>query len=94
MFLGRHLYNSRSVDGYTIDDMVLMIRSTLSADASILLNRYKSLTWNMNGRKDGYGNTVYDQGVLEIASRLPRAELFSVIPKGDNIKPSDAQKPA
>ena len=34
-------------------------------------------------RNDGYGNNVNDLGILELTQRKPRAELFSVIPKGD-----------
>nr|AKN38780.1 hypothetical protein [Vibrio splendidus] len=39
-------------------------------------------------RLDAYGNTIIDNGILELMSRKPKAELFSVIPKGDKIKPS------
>ena len=38
-------------------------------------------------RDDGYGNRVIDWAVLECSMRFPRPELYSVIPKGDNIKP-------
>jgi hypothetical protein len=38
-------------------------------------------------REDGYGNMVRDRAVLELTQRKPRAELYSVIPKGDTNKP-------
>ena len=42
---------------------------------------------NNTPRNDGYGNQVNDLAVLELTSRKPRAELYSVIPKGDDNKP-------
>ncbi|OAU96701.1 hypothetical protein AO385_0014 [Moraxella catarrhalis] len=38
-------------------------------------------------RNDGYGNLVTDRAIFELTAKKPRAELFSVIPKGDNNKP-------
>jgi hypothetical protein len=38
-------------------------------------------------RNDGYGNMVRDRAILELTQRKPRAELYSVMPKGDTIKP-------
>jgi hypothetical protein len=32
------------------------------------------------------------RGVFELYARLPKAELLSVIPKGDTNKPKDRQK--
>ncbi|TAM49722.1 MAG: hypothetical protein EPN57_25020 [Paraburkholderia sp.] len=47
-------------------------------------------------RDDGYGAMVRDEAVLELYARKPRAELFSVIPKGDvspaKLAQSQAQK--
>ena len=42
---------------------------------------------NPLGRADGYGNTVHDRAVFECTTKKPRAELFSVMPKGDSRKP-------
>lgn len=93
LFLGRHLYESRSDDGYTIDDMMVMIESALSADS--IAHAHPKMTGIMNhsARDDGYGNQVKDLGIFELYAKRPKAELLSVIPKGDdNNKPKDRQK--
>jgi hypothetical protein len=43
---------------------------------------------NPNARDDGYGNQVFDRAVFEMTAKKPRAELYSVIPKGDKLKPN------
>jgi hypothetical protein len=86
-FDGRHFYASRSKDGYTVDDMWAQIEAALSADSVALANRGMTTLENPHGRADGYGNTVHDRAVLECTQRKPRAELYSVIPKGDSRKP-------
>lgn len=87
LFMGRHLHTSRSKDGYHIDDIVTQIVSALCADALAHLDSFVSYTQNPNCRDDGYGNQVNDRAVFEMTARKPRAELYSVMPKGDNIKP-------
>lgn len=94
IFLGRHIYNSRSRDGYTAEDMIVQIGSAMSTESIVTLDKFVSGIYKPIARADGYGNMVYDKGILEITSRRPRAELFSVMPKGDAIKPPNAQKPA
>lgn len=91
VYMGRHHYNSRvTEDGYLIHDMLQQIESGLSQD-SVLKNNPKkphgTVLVNPNPRADGYGNHVNDNAVLELTTRKPRAELFSVIPKGDTNKP-------
>jgi hypothetical protein len=93
LFLGKHLYESRSADGYTIEDMMVMVASALSANS--LAHAHHKMTGIMNhaARDDGYGNKIKDLGVFELYARRPKAELLSVIPKGDdNNKPKDRQK--
>lgn len=87
VFMGRHLHASRSKDGYHVDDIVLQIISALSADALAHLDSFVSYTQNPHARDDGYGNQVNDRAVFEMTARKPRAELYSVMPKGDNFKP-------
>lgn len=87
LFMGRHLHASRTKDGYHIEDIVTQIVSALSADALAHLDSFVSYTQNPNARDDGYGNQVNDRAVFEMTARKPRAELYSVMPKGDNIKP-------
>jgi hypothetical protein len=91
LLMGRHLYNSRSADGYTIDDMVAMIANALSTD-SVAVSHWKMTgILNSTHRADGYGSQVQDLAVLELYARRPKAELYSVIPKGDT-KPNDINK--
>lgn len=91
VYMGRHHYKSRVVeDGYHIDDLLQQIINGLSHDSSFKKNPRKphgTVLVNPIPRDDGYGNQVTDNAVLELTSRKPRAELFSVIPKGDTNKP-------
>ena len=43
-------------------------------------------------REDGYGNRVRDEGICELTRRKPRIELFSVIPKGEFVSPTQKQQ--
>ena len=87
VFIGRHLYASRMKDGYTIDDMWTQIEAALSSASVVFANPKMTALENPQGRADGYGNTVHDRAIFECTQRKPRAELFSVIPKGDSQKP-------
>lgn len=88
--MGRHHYTSRSADGYTIEDMIEQIKNSMSPFAEFHKDPKKphaTALINNTPRNDGYGNQVNDLAILELTSRKPRAELFSVIPKGDLNKP-------
>jgi nucleoid DNA-binding protein len=87
IFMGRHLHKSRCADGYSVEDMLTQIESALCSDAEVSMNKFMSCLQNPAGREDGYGNIVYDRAVFEMTARKPRAELFSVMPKGDTNKP-------
>ncbi len=88
VFLGSHMYRSRvERDGYTIDDVIDQIVSATAAAAIAIHNPARTIIHNRTGRADRYGNTVKDLAVLECTGRYPRPELFSVMPKGDFIKP-------
>ena len=90
LYLGRHHFTSRSNDGYKITDMIEQIKSGMSSEAEFYKDPRKphaTALINNNPRNDGYGNQVNDLAVLELTSRKPRAELYSVIPKGDDNKP-------
>ena len=87
VFIGRHIFVSRDRDGYTIDDMVLQIESALSSVSVVFANPKMTAMNNPQARADGYGNRVHDRAIFECTQRKPRAELFSVIPKGDDQKP-------
>lgn len=84
VFVGRHIYQSRSRDGYTIHDMWLQIESALSAASIVIAGPKMTTMQNQTHRGDGYGNAIRDMAVFELTARKPRAELFSVIPKGDD----------
>jgi len=43
---------------------------------------------NTVSRLDRLENTVYDEAILESTRFRPNPELFSVLPKGDKIKPN------
>src|SRR5665213_2561838 len=88
VFVGKHVYESRvSRDGYSIEDVILQIENAVSAAARLKITPKMTVIENPNKRDDGYGNKVNDQAVFECTSKFPRAELYSVIPKGDRIKP-------
>lgn len=90
LYMGRHHYTSRSADGYTIEDMIEQIKSSMSPFSEFHKDPKKphaTALINNTPRNDGYGNQVNDLAILELTSRKPRAELFSVIPKGDLNKP-------
>ena len=92
LFLGRHLFASRSADGYQISDMLIMVESAL--DETAIVQAHQKMTGILNPlpRLDNYGNQVRDLAVFELYARRPKAELLSVIPKGDDIKPKDLHK--
>jgi len=88
IFYGKHLYKSRVLcDGYTVEDVIDQIVSAMDAAAVFVHSPKMTLLQNQVGRADRYGNTVKDLAVFECTARHPRPELFSVMPKGDMIKP-------
>lgn len=87
VYKGRHHYTSRSADGYSIDDMLAQIESSLSPGSNVEVDRLgRPNLVNPVPRADGYGNMVNDTGTFELSGGK-RPELFSVIPKGDAKKP-------
>lgn len=88
LYMGRHHYNSRAVrDGYKISDLVRQIESALAEQSRVVIAERMTAIQSVTPRDDGYGNTVFDRAVFELTSKKPRAELFSVIPKGDHNRP-------
>ena len=88
VFIGSHAFRSRiASDGYTIDDVVDQIASGMDRASVVLRTLKMTAMENPNPRTDRYGNSVHDRVVFECSVRHPRPELFSVIPKGDCIKP-------
>jgi hypothetical protein len=82
-YVGRHHYASRHAQGYTIEDMIAQLESGLGAQSEVITGHSLTGLQNKVGRNDGYGHTVKDLVTLELTQRKPKAEAFSVIPKGD-----------
>ncbi len=88
IFFGSHAYQSRVLqDGYTIDDVVDQVMSAMDAQSVVVTSTRMTTIQNPIPRADRYGNQIRDKAVLECTRRHPRAELFTVVPKGDTNKP-------
>lgn len=92
-FVGRHVYKSRiSENGYTIDDVVDQIVSGMSDKSVVKISYSRTALQNETVRDDRYGNKIRDRIALECTARNPLAELLSVIPIGDKVRPCDLKK--
>lgn len=88
VFVGRHIYQSRILkDGYMIDDVIDQIENALSEISEVIANEYMTAIKNPVARLDRLGSFVHDEAILECTRYRPTPELFSVMPKGDKIKP-------
>ena len=88
VFVGRHIHKSRILsDGYTIDDVLDQIESALSGESMVIVNEYMTAIKNPVARRDRLGNLVHDEAFLECSRYRPNPDVFSVMPKGDRIKP-------
>jgi hypothetical protein len=88
LFVGSHVYKRRVLqDGYGIEDIIDEAGSALAANAEVLITPYMTAIQNPALRADRLGNHVHDRAVLECTKYRPNPELFSVMPKGDRIKP-------
>jgi hypothetical protein len=79
-------------DGYSVDDVVAQIISGMHESCEFHANPKMNSLVSSTPRDDGYGNSVLDEAAFECSVRYPKPELYSVIPKGDNIKPKKAPK--
>lgn len=93
VYVGRHHYTSRMAQGYAVEDMWLQVRSALADTAVAVANPRMTAMDSAVERDDGYGNKVRDRAIFECTQRKPRAELFSVIPRGDRVLPGNAKGP-
>jgi hypothetical protein len=94
VFFGSHIYERRiATDGYSIDDVIDQIQSAFR-DTSRVINGTMTALRNPTNRADRYGNSVRDEVVLECSRKYPKAELYSVVPRGDNTKPVDKKEAA
>ena len=55
--------------------------------AEVIANEYMTAIRNPVARRDRLGNFVHDEAILECSKYRPNPDIFSVIPKGDKIKP-------
>lgn len=91
---GNHHFRRRCLDdGYKIPDLAEQLRAGLSATATVLVGPRITSLKSTVGRADGYGNIVLDEVVLECTLRYPKAEAYSVSPKGDKGGPNKNKKP-
>jgi hypothetical protein len=87
VFIGGHLYKSRvTQDGYSIADVLAQIVSAFADTSEIIHTSHMTGLKSTIKREDGYGNKVLDEAIFELTQRKPKAELYSVIPKGDHLK--------
>ena len=69
-------------DGYKISDLIQQITNAISENSKVIITERMTVIQNQTPRNDGYGNIVNDRAIFELTTKKPRAELFSVIPKG------------
>jgi hypothetical protein len=84
VFVGSHVYEQRAVkQDYLIEDILDQIESAMSSESIVIDTPYMTAMENPVGRVDRAGKLVNDRAIFECTKRLPRPELFSVVPKGD-----------
>ncbi|AOA71456.1 hypothetical protein BAY15_1022 [Stenotrophomonas rhizophila] len=94
VYLGRHHYDSRvRKDGYLPCDLVRQLEAALASTSVIETHRHMTAVVSTSDRDDGHGNKVRDRAILELQARKPRAEVYSVVPKRDFIRPKKQQSP-
>ena len=92
LFDGRHLYQSRfSLDGYSIEDVLLFVASAFSLTAKVVPG-WSTILRNQQARVDRNGKTVHDEAIFECHARHPRPELRTVIPRGDGKDHTQREK--
>jgi hypothetical protein len=92
VYKGAHHFKSRVTgDGYSFDDLYAQIDAATHPDATVDMQKHMTTLISPIQRNDGYGFKVRDRAILELTSRKPKAELFSVIPKGDAGGPKKRQ---
>jgi len=59
----------------------------LDEGAEVIANDYMTAIKNPVARIDRLGNLIHDEAILECSRYRPNPDVFSVIPKGDKIRP-------
>ncbi|MGD0546411.1 MAG: hypothetical protein ABR991_01115 [Terracidiphilus sp.] len=92
VFVGRHIHKRRILqDGYTIEDVIQQIESAMNEGSEVIATQYMTAIRNPVARADRLGNLVHDEAILECSRYRPNPDIFSVMPKGDKIKPQKAK---
>jgi hypothetical protein len=88
VFVGRHIHKRRILEeGYTIEDVIDQIESAMDEGSEVIATQYMTAIRNPVARADRLGNLVHDEAILECSRYRPNPDIFSVVPKGDKIKP-------
>jgi hypothetical protein len=88
VFDGRHMHKSRCIDnGYSIEEVIEQIVSAVCETAEFMPEGRMTTITTITPGQDRRGNQVIDRAIFECSQRKPRPELYSVIPKGDKIRP-------
>jgi hypothetical protein len=74
-----------------IEDVIEQIESAMDEASEVIANDYMTAIRNPVARADRLGNLVNDEAILECSRYRPNPDIFSVIPKGDRIKPQKAK---
>ncbi len=88
VYLRTHHYRSRSADGYTIHDMAQSLVAALCSEARVIPTHKMTALQPHAPMTDNYGIQVRPMAILELTARKPRAEAYSIIPKGDEGGPA------
>jgi hypothetical protein len=88
VFIWSHIHKRRIMeDGYSVEDVLDQIQSAFHPSSTVITGKMSAIK-NPVERPDRYGNQVRDEAVFECSTKHPRAELFSVVPRGDRNKPA------
>ncbi len=90
VYIGRHHYESRSKDGYVINDMWLQVSSSMDSNSVVIAGPRMTTMQNPTPRVDGYGNNVRDMAVFELSQRQATSGTLLGYPEGRQ-QPSKTQ---
>jgi hypothetical protein len=95
IFRGTHVYESRCVrDGYTVEEVIFQIQEAFSLEATVHYTGGPTSLRSVKTRQGQGGTLIRDEVVFECTSKYPKAELFSVIPRGDGKKSPQRKNPS
>lgn len=86
VYTGKHHFNSRSADGYSIDEMASQLASSLDDTSRVAMTAKGVELRAAAPRVNEFGVPVRDAAIM-MEGRGGRPEVFSVIPRGDGLVP-------